>query len=124
MKPGRELNALVAEKVMGFEVKPYESLKGVATPDYGGSLWMFAGGAWQVIPHFSTDIAAAWEVFMQMPLRHPQDKSAYLTMDRDGDGYFAVGYSDRQGDWLLRERSTEAPHAICLAALRAKGIEL
>lgn len=44
MTPSRELEALIAEKVMGCAVMPYEKLKGATLPEYAGTIWMFSGG--------------------------------------------------------------------------------
>src|SRR5688572_11412393 len=64
MKPGRELDALVAEKVMGLAWDTF-------TDDYGEQLYVLwdrkkvggppAGDLWP-LPRYSEDIAAAWEV--------------------------------------------------------------
>lgn len=86
LKPGRELDALVAEKVMGGELRPY-----------------------------STDISAAWEVVEKYKWAEPE-----------------LRYSDEQHCWVFslhkasgypNECGDTAPHAICLAALRAVGYE-
>ena len=64
---GRELDALVAEKVMGWYRKDGPP------PDGGGDRWLFEPepgdrefsfehAEYGTLPHYSTDIAAAWEV--------------------------------------------------------------
>jgi hypothetical protein len=116
MKPGRELDALIAEKVMGLFTN--------GEPDFGYT--------YETIPPYSTDIAAAWEVVEKMvsrmgygdlhflwegPIFKPEDK--YLT---------AEGYPLGTTCWYIRLENAgrrhiicapTAPHAICLAALRA-----
>lgn len=103
MNPGRELDVLVAEKAMGLEVKSegrYEVGPVYKTePNAKG----FTGE--ESIPHYSTDITAAWQVVEKMGI--------YL----DGHGTKWVAWS--QGHKGI-EAST-APHAICLAALKAVG---
>lgn len=97
MEAGRELDALIAEKVMGFTVK--------------GGLPI---SAWP--PHYSADIAAAWEVVKKMG-RH--EISIHMRSDSNTDRvtkrYYIMDYTCRA---LLAEANT-APHAICLAALKA-----
>lgn len=96
LKPGRELDALVATKVMG------------------------RSDDWTVIacPHYSTDIAAAWDVLLFIKDRFQQQS---LTRDWDS-GYWTC----RLGGWgqkspVVSATAAEAPHAICLAALKAVG---
>lgn len=90
MKAGRELDALVAEKIFGWSKSDLEINEDIS--------------------HFSTDIAAAWEVVERLRSR----------------GYRFEVRSQPQGFWVYfgEEMSAEAPtapHAICLAALKAVG---
>lgn len=61
MKPGRELDALVAEKVMGLP-KPYETRP--------GGDWVYnvqdSFVPVRTLKRYSTDISAAWEVVEKM----------------------------------------------------------
>lgn len=113
MNPGRELDALVAEKVMGLKVID--------------GLWVRPGTAWHPahgqfdmntqthLLRYSTDIAAAWEVLEQSGLL-----DLYFLYKR-GDQW-AIGETNGVNDATtpLAEAPT-APHAICLAALKAVG---
>lgn len=109
MKPGRELDALVAEKVMGWKSvehrfeDPFHRWDGIA-PEHGSHRF--------TVPDFSTDIAAAWEVV---------EKLNDLILERDvtaeGTRYNVV--IDGIETW-----AETAPHAICLAALKAVGHQL
>ena len=142
----RELDALVAEKVMGArwfgtEGADPPSLK-VKLPRFMVYVLCLRGGEpnmpdWDVcgrpeiwndsaldeIPHYSTDIKAAWEVVEKMR----------------ADGFVGEfvqdvpdGASARFWDNPLFEAFTETkmpaddtlPLAICLAALRAKGVKV
>lgn len=118
MKPGRELDALVAEKVMGWrdarlhrngptDPCEWEAWQGIPPePEHG---WRTA------LPHYSTSIADAWQVVEWLAEHH--------------DGFVSVGV--RSVDWgesgdyydhFAHTTSGEsAPHAICLAALAAVG---
>jgi len=87
MKPGRELDALIAEKVMGWS-------------------WGIIG---DLIPAYSTDISAAWEVVEEM--------GDCLHLRQHGE----------QGEWEAwfcgypnsKAHGETAPEAICKAALLA-----
>lgn len=115
MDAGRELDALVAEKVMGLEVKPYEKLKGSDIPEYFGTLWVPSADQnrgtpyqqWLPLPHYSTSIAAAWEVVEKL-----KDDDFHL---EEHGTHWKAGFGPR---WRGAET---APHAICLAALEAIG---
>lgn len=112
MKPSRELDALVAEKVMGMSTE--RRLRD--------------------IPEYSTDVAAAWQVVEKLKWAEPE-----------------LSWSDEQHAWCLYlnkkpldiwqpewsggclylkktlviwPTAPTAPHAICLAALRAVGVEV
>lgn len=110
MKAGKELDALIAEKVMGWK------------PEYPGG-WphppkdapyrkrcLDKEGCTVILP-FSTDIAAAWEVVEKIKANHA------LTIHAES----------LSGGWLIHiDRDIKiggatAPHAICLAALKAAG---
>lgn len=113
MNPGRELDALVAEKVMGWEAVHEHDFRD------GGKQWLGtrSDGAKMVpLPHYSTSIAAAWEV-----VAHLRSLASYVRWELRGDRhdyncYFCLG---RGVEWV--EDIDTAPHAICLAALKAVG---
>lgn len=90
MEAGRELDALIAEKIMGQDYS-LNSLE--------GSLVL------KDPPHYSTNIAAAWEVVEKLG-----PDWDLISMEQ---GWIAsVGSSERA-------RAETAPLAICLAALKA-----
>jgi hypothetical protein len=117
MNPGRELDALIAEKVMGWRIlkkltippKPLDEADPCGLPpgvsDDGKT-------AWVSIPHYSADIADAWQVVEKLLAQG-----------------FGVEILSDQGQWSVQfwnlGRQTEygdsAPHAICLAALKVVG---
>lgn len=114
MEAGREMDALVAEQVMGYErtadVMPYGF-----------------GNAWLL--YYTTDIAAAWEV-------------AKKILDDYSESYYMFGYPLIDADWNVCDKSwakfyidddefaADAPGfdglplAICRAALLATLEEL
>lgn len=118
MKPGRELDALVAEKVMGWRV-----VREPQDDGYGGPplpkpfLWAIGDGTPAVFREGqepqpwspSRDIAAAWEVVEKV-------SGSYFILDFDS-GYWSAEFSPSG----MGMRGTTAPHAICLAALKAVG---
>ena len=113
MKPGRELDAIVAERVMGYEVRD--------------ETWRQPpSSSWREVPHYSSDIAAAWEVvermradgwklYLTVPKVHPpgiiEPTVAYFQRDDE---------PPRSPNWRYE---THVPSTICLAALRALNIE-
>ena len=125
MKPGRELDALIAEKVMGC--KPV-SAKYTNTGEHSEWLceckkerhaYYYSGcdGYSYVLHKYSTDIKLAWLVVEKLK-----------TMGFNGIFYFrndnkmAMRFTkeDAINDRELWTNKT-APHAICLAALKAVG---
>ena len=119
LEPGPELDALVAEKVMGWEVtrRDHPMLEGgeqvIHAKDADGALraviWDIANYPRSLWWNPSADIKAAWEV-----------------VERFQDTWFVLTSRHHEGDWYCSCGSHEndviahtAPHAICLAALKA-----
>lgn len=112
LRAGRELDALVAEKVMGMSLLKLNGW---------GPL---VDGMDREPPRFSTDIAAAWRVVELVQKEKGQD----FRIDRlnwggsmqdwvAGFGSIATGHGE--GTHLAQGRADTAAHAICLAALKA-----
>lgn len=115
MTAGRELDAEIAEKVMGH---------GLKRPAFG-----FDGrimGYVDDLPAYSTDIAVAWQVVEHMRER---GLSMQVTLEEDGTVECRVlqdiGLRTHIRGVILVEAHVPnpAPLAICLAALKAVGIE-
>ena len=105
MKPGRELDALIAEKVMGETV--------TWGGDPGGTIIPWVGepdGIQGECPPYSTDIAAAWAVV---------EKKSGCNLIWHGD--LQEWHCQFFGDPTFGEigKAPIAPLAICLAALKA-----
>lgn len=100
---GRELDALVAEKVMGRILIPDEVLKHTSATNF------------EDIPAYSTDISAAWQVVEKM-----LELGAYVDIGIDKYGA-QVQLDNYDGKWESGEsiRADNAPLAICRAALKA-----
>jgi hypothetical protein len=123
-KPGRELDALVAEKVMGWIWVKRTDLN--RTPEHPGFtpwtryLTNLPLAEWQVptdeslpidypfsLPEYSTDIAAAWEAVEKLLNLFQgvyRRDATWIACFDNGNRQYA--YADT------------APHAICLAALK------
>lgn len=118
MKPGRELDALVAEKVMGW-VRPAMDSPYIVDDPIHGKLAYLSGE----IPHYSADIAAAWEIIEKL-------RGGYhVTLESFGSHWrcdisviTASVASGTKGNG--QGRADTAPMAICLAALKAKGVTI
>lgn len=106
----REMDALVASKVMGHQIA-----------DSFGIEYCFDDGYLIPIPRYSTDIAAAWLVVERM-----HASGYWMKMVRGEDGAF-VGFT-RFGvvhcgsSWVQAEEKP-APMAICKAALHVVDAE-
>jgi hypothetical protein len=120
-RPSRELDALVAEKVMGEQVR---------------GTWIIDGVRPDGIPnrqcpveHYSSDIASAWEVVEKLAdlgwcieLKHypkgsPQGPKWLVFLWRE----FDAGEGEIIREPAFQLPADTAPLAICLAALKAAG---
>ena len=154
MKAGRELDALVAEKVMGLEDAGYyrrescntsewvKAEKGEPSP-FGGTAGLYYPIVGTrdnpvsliAVPEFSVRISAAWEVWEATV--GLENASLHRCYTGEGGGFPAladklwweVRRTDNVDLRLLRKKpncfkADTAPHAICLAALKVVEIEL
>jgi hypothetical protein len=129
VKPGRQLDALVAEKVMGWkcdnvahestEVRWIGDKTEVQHSGWENKCEGFGSLCPAHLPYYSTDIAAAWDVVEKLSrdVCTVEIKSHRRTM---GWTCFTRMPSD-EGISPIRIQATTAPHAICLAALAAVG---
>jgi hypothetical protein len=111
MNAGRELDALVAEHIMGWDL--------IAA----GGLWRTANGS-RMLPNFSADMAAALMVVDQMRVRgyeldlHHKHVNCYGRPDPRWTHTHAIFRGNADGGAI----EITPAHAICRAALRALGI--
>jgi hypothetical protein len=140
VNPGRELDALIAEKVMGLEIckcdhealyrKHMQDLEDRRKDpyqihhDYGyfshdsDKKCNICTKLYIPVVNYSTNIATAWEVVEKLgniEIRtyfkcEPKMVEVLLPVRKDKPLLFTVGKT--------------APHAICLAALKAVGVEI
>lgn len=105
MEAGRELDALVAEKVMGIKGHTYLSWQEGSVSPHGIATGQrkVSGGP----KPYSTDVAAAFEVVAHV-MKSYRSKISIETYDGEAWSIKPCGTS-----------SKSLPHAICLAALKA-----
>jgi hypothetical protein len=96
----RELDALVAEKIMGAEI----TRTTIVTGEFGNEMVIAED------PHYSTDISAAWEVVEKL------NPTLFLSISW-AEGYEVSCYDPTANMSVLLAVSDSAPRAICLAAL-------
>ncbi len=104
MEAGFEIDSLIAEKIFGWKLDDESAL-----------VWLLPDGSRRgALPHYSTDIADAWQV-----IEHMNDRGWSPTVFCEFQWWIANFFTDIAGSF---EASAEtAPLAICLAALRAMG---
>lgn len=114
MNAGIEMNVLIAEKVFGhkFTGELHKGLEIVILPS----------GEWDYLPAYSTDIDAAWEVVMKIPMSvyAPGASVAYGEYGNGSESWRAEArLPEAHYTRSFVEEAATAPHAICLAALKA-----
>lgn len=104
----RKLDALVAEKVMGWKDV---NLNGTGIPPHLKEPYL---GQHDRYENYSTDIAAAWDVV-----------NMFDSFELKGNFYgVKATLSDYKNDKFAEVTALSGPMAICLAALKAKGIDV
>lgn len=116
MEAGRELDRLIQEQVFGNKVVRHKSPTN--REDY---FYEVAPGALVPVPTYSTHIANAWILVEKLKLAViPGDDGKW----RCECGGFIVDCIWYEVSLEHAPASESAPHAICLAALEAKGVEV
>lgn len=121
---GRALDALVATRVMGW-VNVIESNPPNRTwPSRTRRHWRAPGSVFaRKLPHYSTDIAAAWEVVRALRDPTEGDERFWTLTDSGSLGWHAdLSWNAKEGDALVplgEGIGDTAPLAICRAALTA-----
>lgn len=129
----RALDALVADRVMGwyvyFSEEVFVNKERCSLNDWGGR-----EGAWSdldLVPPYSTDITAAWEVVKKLVETDDGWEISINSMWAGGQDkmYFAQFYdsliatpASRREQLKTRAGATKLPLAICLAALKSVGV--
>lgn len=113
MKPGRKLDVLVIEQVMGKQVNAQT-----------GTLFLEIGFGFYRDFSPSTDTGDAWKVMEKL-----QDLNDHVWLDWNRNPG-QVGQPNSYNCWYRNKKGEDgafgetAPHAICLAALKAVGYEI
>lgn len=118
LEAGPELDALVAEKVMGWkwERNATGTVSHLMPPHYVPKL----GDELFPHPKFSTDIAAAWEVVEKLSQHfHLKLNSPFVTGQPWFAGFTESGVTGWNGVPDFTAKGDTAPLAICRAALKA-----
>ena len=130
---GRELDALVAEKVMGWRrlnYLPTYRQPPIVPPDH-------IPGLRADLPEYSTDVAASWTIVDHLT-KYPQSNIVAVCQPHDGNPascrIVLGGAADLSHGELLDHlsyfgkgvtaHSKTVPLAICLAALKLKGVDV
>ena len=136
MDAGRELDKLIAEKVMdepeywsvhfgGSHYGDFKTLAGAEKcakkiqGDYKARVETYFD-----CPHYSTDIVAAWEVVEKLGNWHGFDFIISIPVQKLGDEKYEAGWYEQSHDGPESRAvgyADTAPLAICLAALKAVG---
>lgn len=131
MEAGRELDALIAEKVMGWRIfEKYADWIGIpiGREPYPALVWNYSNPpGWLLwsqdkkdakIWSPSTDIAAAWQVVERLAVGMIQ-----FRYENTGTGTVYAKFVDCAHNHLTwGDASTSVSHAICLAALQMLNI--
>jgi len=136
MEAGRELDALVAEKVMGLSAPWDENTPcpycGEIMRYCGQRSWCTSCSEWRYGPYkeYSEDISAAWEVVERLDALGYwfQGRTRFDNEGEHDDGCWAgftphltTGWNGQPDHYT---NAPSMPHAICLAALKAVGIDI
>ena len=130
MPDGREMDALIAEKVMGYTLSelslpayPKYKLFDIESGEFSGYV--------KEVSHYSTNLAAAWEVVERMPIPFKLEKCWEKAYQIGPEGWSACWCTDADcegcnensrctnGDDAWAET---APLAICRCALKVAGV--
>lgn len=120
-KPGYKLDALIAEKIFGCKVKKTKHYFGwgdhyeCACKDKPHALWDEYES--HGVKRYSTSMTHAWEVVEKL---QATDTYIRLGWDDTCEWEFDV-WNDESGVSFSGCSDISAPHAICLAALKAVG---
>lgn len=113
MKPGRELDALIAEKIMGLYREPsskYGSPQMYSNRDPKTGLCTILGS----LEHYSTDIASAWKVLEKITTAYGEIWIGRSETETTSHYECYIHFQE----CTFKAQAETAPHAICLAAIK------
>lgn len=108
----RDLDRLIAERVMGWTNLSVTGSRFGTTPD---------GKPHRIIPQYSTEISAAWEIVEKLKLSGYQGGLEWAKPEAGYNCAFGASLplDEKQFSW-----AETAPLAICLAALKAMEVSI
>ena len=109
----REIDRLIAERVMGWTNLYAQGARFGTSPK---------GKSHSIIPPYSTDMSAAWEVVEKLRQSGYQGKLDWATPELGYECYFWS--SSLPPNEMQCPRTQTAPLAICLAALKVMGVSI
>jgi len=118
LSSGREIDILVAEQVMGWQLETDEPklrrLQGYFSRDNERRWWRAPQGGWHLDPpSYSTELGVAWPIIAIM-----NSRGLFLSLSQSSEGYKAAFHEPRAVNYnYVSEKSVSL--AICKAALRA-----
>jgi hypothetical protein len=122
---GRELDALIAEKIFGYTLD-YEFADMHIPPAPAVKELRDGMDEWGILPFYSTEIGDAWLV---VELMHTRGFWCQIRTPFEGHDtadcwagftpHSTSGWNGRPDHWT---QADTVPHAICLAALRCIGV--
>lgn len=133
LKPGRELDALIAQKVLGLEVKRGSELKDFVSSGSESDFWTpikdVAFGTkhqqWMRVMNYSTNESAAFGIIVEeldlFRAFGSEISGAQLTKNPDGNWEFYRFLGMAVNDFETIAEGDSPAHAICLAALKVKS---
>jgi hypothetical protein len=118
LKAGRQLDALITEKILGEKYEFLEFVGDCCHPGPEDSV------AYDCCPRYSTDIAAAWQVVEKLIATTPQQDLhiKHWYHEEDESSGWQVSSCCEFGEWEDWVQAKTLPLAICLAALQASGV--
>lgn len=115
MEAGRELDALIAERIFGLRVEWEQEYLGETIPSSKQLADQYDENG--ILPMYSTDIAAAWGVIEKLAIHMIQ-----FRLEQTGSGITFAKFFDCTIDMqkvIGGAHADTAPLAICRAALKA-----
>jgi hypothetical protein len=129
MKASRELDILIARHITKlarvYQVQPNDAAFTVHRDfvEVGDYCYDVPGGGIDEVPHYSTDIAAAWQVLERMYDLGCHVARIGIVHDWREKYECVIGaIGNMHTEWNVDAET--APMAICVAALKAKGITI
>lgn len=125
MSPGKELDVLIAEKVMGWKLHGDSK---ITSRTHGCKYVAPDGGYYHGPSEYSTDISAAWEL-----VEFLRDSGQWCCLNLTSDYNYVYEFNliksslngNATHEITIRSGCCEsASHAICLAALKAVGVSV